>query len=59
MSLPAPWMTTQEAADYARVSSEHITRACRSKALRSVKVGRYYRVRPEWVDAWLIGKAAA
>lgn len=54
----APWMTAEEAAEHARVAYTTIIRASRRKTLRSVKVGRTYRFRPDWVDDWLIAGAA-
>lgn len=58
MSTPG-WMTSDEAAQHARLSDEHIRRACRAGTLRAVKIGQFWRLRPEWVDSWMEQGAAA
>lgn len=49
------WLTVQDAADYAAVSSDTIYTACERGELRHVKVGgrKAIRMRAEWIDEWL------
>lgn len=53
MAQQPVYLTKQEAADYARVSTSTIKRAIRSGALRSGGTPGLVRIRPEWVDEWL------
>lgn len=50
-----PWLTVQDAANYAAVSTDTIYTACERQELRHVKVGgrRAIRLRIEWIDRWL------
>jgi excisionase family DNA binding protein len=49
------WLTVQDAATYAAVSSDTIYTACERAELRHVKVGgrKAIRFRSEWIDEWL------
>ena len=49
----SPWLTTDEAAAYCKLSRITILRALKSKALRSTLVGRHHRIHVTWLDAWL------
>jgi excisionase family DNA binding protein len=53
MTASSPWLTTDEAAAYAKVAKITILRACRSEALRSTLVGRHRRLHISWIDSWL------
>jgi len=57
----SPWLTVDEAAAYAHVSSKTIYRACRARQLRHARVGgrRDIRIKAEWIDAWHEASAAA
>jgi excisionase family DNA binding protein len=50
-----PWLTVQEAASYAAVSTDTIYSACERGELRHTKINgrRAIRIRVEWVDNWL------
>lgn len=49
------WLTVQDAASYAAMSTDTIYTACERAELRHVKVGgrKAIRLRVEWIDAWL------
>lgn len=49
------WITLNEAARIARVSTATLRREIRRGRLRHARVGgrKAIRVRPEWIDAWL------
>jgi excisionase family DNA binding protein len=51
----SPWLTAEQAAARALVSSRTIYAACRTGQLRHARVGgrRDIRLRAEWIDAWL------
>lgn len=51
----SPWLTTAEAADYARCSVTSIYRALDSGTLRSSQTGprARYRIHTDWLDTWL------
>ena len=51
----SPWLTVQEAADYASLSADTIYTACERAELRHARVSgrRTIRLRTEWIDAWL------
>ncbi len=50
-----PWLTVQEAAARAVVSTDTIYTACERAELRHAKVGgrRAIRIKASWVDQWL------
>ena len=56
---PSPWLTVTDAAARARCGPKLIYREVRAQRLRAVKMGgrRELRLRPEWIDAWLIASA--
>ena len=49
------WLTIREAASRARVSEATLRREIKARRLTATRVGgrRSWRLRPEWVDAWL------
>lgn len=51
----SPWLTVQDAARYASISTDLIYAACERNELRHVRVcgRRSIRVRAEWIDRWL------
>jgi excisionase family DNA binding protein len=55
----SPWLTTSEAAAYARLSPKTLLRAIAAGRLRHARVGgrRSIRLRREWIDAWLLATA--
>lgn len=55
-SSPDPWLTVDEAAGRAKVSTATIRREIRAGRLRAVRVGgrRCLRLRPQYVDQWLV-----
>ena len=55
LGQPSPWLTVQEAADYASLSADTIYTACERAELRHARVSgrRTIRLRTEWIDAWL------
>lgn len=50
------YLTTADAATYANCCEETIRRAIRCRQLQAVRVGRTWRTRIEWVDAWLLAE---
>ena len=52
--LTTPYLTVVQASRYASCHPETIRRAIRSKALKSVRIGRVWRVRAAWIDEWLL-----
>ena len=58
-SSGSPWITVHEAARRARCGSKLVYREVRAGRLRAVRVGgrRELRLRSEWIDAWLLGRA--
>jgi excisionase family DNA binding protein len=54
-ALHSPWLSLPQAAAYARLSLPTLRRAIRSRRLQAVRVngGRVYRVRVEWIEAYL------
>jgi DNA binding domain, excisionase family len=57
MNTSTPWLTAKEAADYMSVHPEALYVHLQRGELRSVKVGRRYRLKPEWCDEFLRGDA--
>jgi excisionase family DNA binding protein len=49
------WLTLQQAADRAQLSTATLRREARHGRLPATRVGgrRTYRFRPDWIDAWL------
>jgi excisionase family DNA binding protein len=49
------WLTVQDAATYAAVSSDTIYTACERGELCHTKIGgrRSIRIKAQWIDAWL------
>jgi excisionase family DNA binding protein len=47
------WFNVKWASQYANVSIDTIYTACENGTLRSTKVGRVLRLRPEWIDSFL------
>jgi excisionase family DNA binding protein len=57
MEAPSsPWLTVSEAASRARCGVKTIYREVRAGRLRAARIGgrRELRLKPEWVDEWLI-----
>ena len=54
-----PWLAVSEAAVRARCGVKTIYREVRAGRLRAARIGgrRELRVKPEWVDEWLIRAA--
>jgi excisionase family DNA binding protein len=50
---PSPWLDVKAAGAYVGFSEKTIRRACATRGLRHVRVGRSIRIRREWLDAWL------
>jgi excisionase family DNA binding protein len=52
----SPWLTVGEAARRARCGVKTIYREVRAGRLRAARIGgrRELRLRPEWVDDWLM-----
>lgn len=48
-----PFMKPLEVAAALRVSKESVYRACRAGTLRSIRVGRSFRIQRSWFDAWV------
>jgi excisionase family DNA binding protein len=55
----SPWLTVNQAATRAQVSTRVIYAECRRGKLRHARVGgrREIRLRAEWIDAWLEASA--
>lgn len=51
--LPDPWLTVEEIAENMRVSKMSIYRAIHGDYMRHVRVGRSFRVRTSWFEAWV------
>jgi excisionase family DNA binding protein len=51
----SPWLSVQDAARYAALSTDTIYTACERAELRHVKVGgrKAIRIRSVWIDEWL------
>src|SRR5207249_230364 len=54
--IASPWLTLEQAAEYAKVSGATLRREAKAKRLRAYKVGgrRCWRFRPEDIDQWLL-----
>jgi excisionase family DNA binding protein len=52
----SPWLTPKEAAERARCGVKTIYREVKAGRLRAARVGgrRELRMKPEWVDEWLV-----
>jgi len=48
------WMTTREAAEYARVSIKKISRAVKSGKLKCGNRDGHWRFKHEWIDKYII-----
>lgn len=57
----SPWLTVKDAAKRARCGVKTIYREVRAQRLRAATVGgrRELRLRPEWVDDWLLKTTTA
>lgn len=54
--VDSPWLTTEEAGAYLKMSPQSIRAACREDRLRHVQPGGTRGkiiVRREWLDAWV------
>jgi excisionase family DNA binding protein len=49
------WITLKQGAERAQVSEATLRREAKAGRLQAVRVGgrRSWRLRPEWIDAWL------
>jgi excisionase family DNA binding protein len=54
-----PWLTPKEAAGRARCGVKMIYREAKAGRLRAARIAgrRELRIKPEWVDAWLVSTA--
>ena len=59
--LPPEWLTVVEAAQRARCGPKLVYRAVKAGRLQVVRLGgrREIRVKPEWVDNWLLATIPA
>ena len=55
----SPWLTVSEAAERARCGVKTIYREVHAGRLRAARIGgrRELRLKPEWVDEWLMNAA--
>jgi len=51
------WLLADEAAEYMRMDRDSVYEYLQRKELRGVKIGRRWRVRREWCDAFLMGES--
>ena len=51
------WLLADEAAEYMRMDRDTVYTLLQRGELRGVKVGRRWRVRREWCDAFLMGES--
>lgn len=51
------WLLTDEAAEYMRIDRDTVYTLLQRGELRGVKVGRRWRVRRDWCDAFLMGES--
>jgi excisionase family DNA binding protein len=51
--VESPYLTLQEAADYARVSVDTLRRAIYRRELHAAGTAGLFRIKREWVDEWL------
>ena len=51
------WLLADEAAEYMRMDRDTVYTLLQRSELRGVKVGRRWRVRREWCDAFLMGES--
>lgn len=60
-TIPSPWLTLDEAAAYAKLSTASITRARKSGSLRAIRVQgkKLWRFHIADVDRWLQSGGAA
>lgn len=49
-------LTTQELAEFMKVSDQTVTRAIKAGTLKAFKVGKDWRIEKEAVLAWIKGK---
>ena len=61
MSRTATWLTLQQGASRASVHEATLRREIRAGRLQHARVGgrKLIRLRPEWVDAWLMIRSKA
>ncbi|WP_293947722.1 excisionase family DNA-binding protein [uncultured Corynebacterium sp.] len=50
------WLLADEAAEYMRMDRDTVYTLLQRRELRGVKVGRRWRVRRDWCDAYLMGE---
>lgn len=50
---PTGYLTVKEVAEHCRVSQQAVRVWLWEKRMRSVRAGRRWLIRPEWVDAFL------
>ena len=53
--IESPWMDTHRAAQYADEQYRTFLERIKAGEIRSVKVGRKFKTRKDWVDEWLLG----
>ncbi|MDK8587081.1 excisionase family DNA-binding protein [Corynebacterium kefirresidentii] len=51
------WLLADEAAEYMRIDRDTVYTLLQRGELRGVKVGRRWRVRRDWCDAFLMGES--
>ncbi len=59
--LPTAWLTVAEVAQHARCGPKLVYRAVKAGRLQVARLGgrREIRVKPEWVDNWLLASIPA
>lgn len=55
MSAIAKLLTAEQLADRWQVPPSHVYRLAREGKIPTVKLGRYYRFRPDLIEAWELG----
>ncbi|MEW6556081.1 MAG: helix-turn-helix domain-containing protein [Elusimicrobiota bacterium] len=48
------WLTTEELAEYLKISKESVYKFARSKQLPSSKINRQWRFNKDIIDNWLL-----
>lgn len=52
------WLLADEAAEYMRMHRDTVYKLLQRGELRGVKVGKHWRTRTDWCDAYLMGEPA-
>ena len=51
------WFDVKQAAAHVRFCEKTIWRACATGGLQHVRVGRRIRIRPAWLDTWMLDQS--